>query len=299
MEFLPLQSESAIPPASDGEKLRPLPAGRCAVNRQTPLFIGRVAVAVLSGFVALFSYRYVIGVGFTPANMSAAHTPCTSAACDSSGLRVCSSTDLNLLHVLHVSCSFFCCSAANKYFSGWMMCHMVGSATALLLGPAQFVPSLRRRYPVTHRWMGRVYAACVALGGLTSLVVAVGVSTGPVAAVGFFLLGLAWMATTVMGVVTARQMRYAAHRRWMVRSFALAFAAVTLRIYLQIAFAAIGFKADVSQAYRAISWLCWVPNLIVAELYLRAPERYTGVATADNAAAAQEAIGTEPASMLK
>jgi hypothetical protein len=41
---------------------------------------------------------------------------------------------------------------------------------------------------------------------------------------------------------------------------------VTLRIYLPIAIMA---RLDVGAAYQAISFLAWVPNLIVAELWLR------------------------------
>ena len=42
----------------------------------------------------------------------------------------------------------------------------------------------------------------------------------------------------------------------MVRSFALTFAAVTLRLYLPIAVFAFGFEFN--SAYSAIAWLAWV-----------------------------------------
>jgi hypothetical protein len=59
------------------------------------------------------------------------------------------------------------------------------------------------------------------------------------------------------------QRRLVEHRRWMIRSWALTLAAVTLRLYML----APGMSS--LDAYRAISFLCWVPNLVVAELYLR------------------------------
>jgi hypothetical protein len=52
----------------------------------------------------------------------------------------------------------------------------------------------------------------------------------------------------------------------MIRSYALTFAAVTLRLYLPMALMA---SLDGLASYRAIAFLCWVPNLIVAELWLR------------------------------
>jgi len=53
-----------------------------------------------------------------------------------------------------------------------------------------------------------------------------------------------------------------AHRRWMIRSFSLTLAAVTLRIYLPIAAAA---GLPFHDVYRAVAWFRWVPNLLVAE----------------------------------
>jgi hypothetical protein len=48
----------------------------------------------------------------------------------------------------------------------------------------------------------------------------------------------------------------------MIRNFSLTFAAVTLRIYVPLSIA-LGIPFE--QAYPAIAWLCWVPNLAVAE----------------------------------
>jgi hypothetical protein len=74
----------------------------------------------------------------------------------------------------------------------------------------------------------------------------------------------------VLGWRRAVQGRLDEHRRWMVRSFALTFAAVTLRLQLPLAAAA---PIDSLDAYRAIAWLCWVPNLLAVEAFLawRAP----------------------------
>ena len=52
----------------------------------------------------------------------------------------------------------------------------------------------------------------------------------------------------------------------MVRSFALTFAAVTLRLYLGVSGAS---GVPFAVAYPLIAWACWVPNLVVAELWLR------------------------------
>jgi Predicted membrane protein (DUF2306) len=66
-----------------------------------------------------------------------------------------------------------------------------------------------------------------------------------------------------------------AHQRWMIRSYALTAAAITLRIYLPLSLA---FHWPYSIAYPAIAWLCWIPNAVAAEAYLRlmpTPSRIT------------------------
>ncbi|PZQ63696.1 MAG: hypothetical protein DI570_08120 [Phenylobacterium zucineum] len=153
----------------------------------------------------------------------------------------------------------------NLFARPWLAVHAGGAATALLVGGFQFVPALRRRRAL-HRWLGRVYAASCIVGGFSGLALAFGSTAGPIAGWGFGLLGAAWIHVTSQGWLTARAGRFDEHRRWMMRSFALTFAAVTLRIYLPLAAVA---DLDGLQAYRAIAWLCWVPNLIAVELWLR------------------------------
>ncbi len=52
------------------------------------------------------------------------------------------------------------------------------------------------------------------------------------------------------------------HREWMTRNYALTFAGVTLRLWLPL-FS--GFGMEFQTAYMIVAWLCWVPNLVVAQ----------------------------------
>jgi hypothetical protein len=152
----------------------------------------------------------------------------------------------------------------------WLFVHAGFAGTAMLLGPFQFLPRIRARLPVVHRWMGRTYVFACLTGGSAGLLLATGSTAGPIARVGFGALAVVWLFTTGMALRLALARRFDEHRRWMIRSFALTFAAVTLRLYLPIAQIA---HLDFVQAYRAISWLAWVPNMVVAELYLRRGRR--------------------------
>ena len=153
----------------------------------------------------------------------------------------------------------------NLFAKPWLAVHAGGAATALLVGGFQFIPALRRNRGL-HRWLGRVYATGCIVGGFAGFGLAFGSTAGPIAGWGFGLLAVSWIYVTGQGWLTARARRFDGHRRWMMRSFALTFAAVTLRIYLPMAALA---ELDGLQAYRAIAWLCWVPNLALMELYLR------------------------------
>jgi len=147
--------------------------------------------------------------------------------------------------------------------------HLAGSALALAVGPFQLNTRLRNRFISVHRWMGRSYVVGVLLGGLAAFALATMAQTGLPAQVGFGLLAVLWLTSTAMAYRYIRARNQPAHRRWMTRSYALTFAAVMLRIYLPLSQA---YGIPFEPAYQTIAWLCWVPNLIVAEwLILRQP----------------------------
>ena len=155
---------------------------------------------------------------------------------------------------------------ANRFTHlGALTVHAGLAATALLLGPFQFFPGLRARHRALHRRMGTVYVLSCIIGGVAGFVLAFGTTAGPVAAAGFGLLAITWVYVTGQAWRTAKARDFAAHRQWMIRSFALTLGAVTLRIYLPLA---MGAGLSYATAYPAIAWLAWVPNLIVAQLYL-------------------------------
>ncbi|MBO9545849.1 MAG: DUF2306 domain-containing protein [Caulobacter sp.] len=146
----------------------------------------------------------------------------------------------------------------------WLVVHIVGAVTALVLGSLQFLPVLRRAG--AHRWIGRTYVLGCLVGGAAGLILAPGSSAGPIASLGFGSLAILWIAVNLLGWRAALQGRFAEHRRWMIRSWALTLAAMTLRLYLPTVMV---LDLPFLPWYRAISFLCWVPNLAIAEAYLR------------------------------
>jgi uncharacterized membrane protein len=144
-----------------------------------------------------------------------------------------------------------------------ILAHVFAAALALLIGPFQFLARLRRALPALHRWLGRIYLGIgVLIGGVAGLYMAQHAFGGIVSRLGFASLALLWLYTGLKAWLAIRARDIAAHREWMIRNFALTFAAVTLRLYVPVAILS---GLDFASAYAVIAWLCWVPNLIFAQ----------------------------------
>ncbi len=144
--------------------------------------------------------------------------------------------------------------------------HIVASPIALALGTFQFIDGLRQRHPALHRWSGRIYAVAILIGGIGSIIMVPNSNGGLVAASGFFLLAVLWLITTAQAVRLAMARHITLHRQWMVRSFALTFAAVSLRLQ-NFGFMAAGW--EYYDAVQILAWSCWVPNILLAEWWIR------------------------------
>ncbi|MHA1546478.1 MAG: DUF2306 domain-containing protein [Alphaproteobacteria bacterium] len=156
---------------------------------------------------------------------------------------------------------------ANQEF---FMVHVVTGIIALTLGIWQFMP--RSRTSDWHKITGKIYIAACLVGAIAGFRLAIDVSAGPVAAVGFATLAVLWFGATGKAAWEIRRRDFAAHRRWMIRSYALTCAAITLRLMLPVA----GVLAlDMGSAYGAIAWACWIVNLALAEILIT---RWVGVA---------------------
>jgi len=153
----------------------------------------------------------------------------------------------------------------------WLYIHAFSAGLALLLGPFQFITKLRDNIPTIHRWTGRVYLLSVLFGSISGLVIAQETIAGLTGRFGFSILALLWFYTALRAYISIRGGHVQQHRRWMIRNFALTFAAVTLRLEIgigmavQIGLLRIPEEAAYIAIYQTVPWLCWVPNLIVAQ----------------------------------
>lgn len=144
--------------------------------------------------------------------------------------------------------------------------HTTLGGVALAIGSFQFFPRLRNRYLRAHRTIGKLYVVCCLLSGAAGLIIAQFAGGGWSNTLGFSLLAIAWLFTTYQAYAFIRKGAVEQHRKWMIRSFALTLAAVALRLYLPLLMLS---GLSFPQAYALVSWLCWIPNLLVAEWLVR------------------------------
>lgn len=145
--------------------------------------------------------------------------------------------------------------------------HITAAPLALVFGILNMWERRKKKRAAMHRWSGRIYALAILIGGVSGLGLAIGAEGGMVATYGFGILSVLWVGFTAQAVRLAMARDFVGHRKWMVRSFALTFAAVTLRLYLPW-FIIFG-EMTYTEASVWVAWLCWVPNLLAAEWWLR------------------------------
>jgi len=144
--------------------------------------------------------------------------------------------------------------------------HISFGGIALLTGWSQFSKKLRSRYLNTHRWVGKIYVIAVLISSSAGMYIALFADGGLICVMGFGILALLWFYTIIKAYTSIRRLQIQEHQRWMILNYALTFGAVTLRIWLPLMQNAM--HIDFIIAYRIVSWLSWVPNLIIAALII-------------------------------
>jgi uncharacterized membrane protein len=156
------------------------------------------------------------------------------------------------------------------FYKGVFYLHISLGGLGLLIGWSQFSREFRNRYLNIHRQVGKVYVLSVMLSSIAALYIAFFATGGIISVTGFGTLAILWLYTVAKAYTSIRKRDIASHRKWMTRNYALTFAAVTLRLWLPLFIGA--FHMNFISAYLIISWLCWVPNLLIAEVIIYTSE---------------------------
>ncbi len=146
--------------------------------------------------------------------------------------------------------------------------HVFGGSLAIILGPLQFIKKIRQKNVFIHKLIGKVYISAVLfIAAPTGLYMAFYANGGIYSSIGFVLMSLLWFYTTWMALVTIRKGRVGEHIKWIVRSYAMTFAAVTLRLW--VPFLSLVISMEQLNVIIITAWISWLFNLLVAEFILK------------------------------
>ena len=142
--------------------------------------------------------------------------------------------------------------------------HVFSILPVLLAGFTQFSRLILKENKQLHRLVGRIYAYDILLlnapAGMVLAINANGLLPGRAA---FVILDCLWFWFTLKALLEARKGNIAAHRRYMIRSYALTLSAVMLRGWKLIILSFV--TVDPLHLYMIDAWLGFVPNLLFAE----------------------------------
>ena len=163
-------------------------------------------------------------------------------------------------------------------YASLTMLHMVPGFIFIVLGPLQFMSTLRTRRPRLHRRIGRVVLGSGVVTGVTALAMttqmAIGGATERAATT---LFGILFLIALVTAFVCIRRGQVALHREWMIRAFSLGLAIATVRPIVGAFFATRSLTHLTPAEFFGIAfWLGFTIHLIVAEAWINYAR--TGVA---------------------
>jgi hypothetical protein len=163
--------------------------------------------------------------------------------------------------------------------------HLVSAVVIILAGSLQLVPQIRERFPILHRWNGRLYivtAFSVSLAGLYLMWVRGTVGDLP-QHLGTSLMAVLIMLCAVMALRYAMARDFKTHRRWALRLYLVVSASLFIRIGTFLAIflnhGPFGFDPTTFRGpfLTFISFAQYLVPLGVLELYLRTQDRPTAL----------------------
>lgn len=146
----------------------------------------------------------------------------------------------------------------------WIYVHGAFAIPLLFLAPLQFHPILRARYVAFHRWLGRVFiCASLVAGGLA---VWLGLSYELVGSrPALIIFGLLWIFFSGSAWYCAVKRDFVSHRRFVVRSVAIGFAFVWVRLLRESQSYLFPFIEDAELRTTIREYVCFIIPLLVVE----------------------------------
>ncbi len=146
--------------------------------------------------------------------------------------------------------------------------HRLGGSVLVLAGLLQFSERLRRGRPALHRAFGRVYVALALLAACSGIYMGMAHPFGGISeAIPSVVFGVALIAVTTVALALVLRRRFAAHREWMIRSYAIALGPMMVRIVYVPMWMVMGIPEQTTIGLSF--WLGWLINIAIAEVWIR------------------------------
>ena len=145
--------------------------------------------------------------------------------------------------------------------------HILLAIISLLTGPLGIMKKIRIKSIKFHRWNGRFYVLSIILNFIPGLYVSFFATGGWLSTIGFLILNSLWLTTACLGYWYIKKQKVILHSQWMIRSFFLSFSNMLIYIIVAITYSLINMPYEIS--YIIAVWLCWMINLLVAEIIIR------------------------------
>lgn len=139
--------------------------------------------------------------------------------------------------------------------------HISLGGLALLIGWTQFIEKLRKNNRNLHGNLFTVYLISVLFSSFSGLYIAYFATGGMISTIGFSILAIIWLYSTARAFLEIKNGSKRKFQIFMIYSYAACFSAVTLRFWMPIVSS---FFDNHITVYRIVAWLCWVPNIMVA-----------------------------------
>lgn len=166
-----------------------------------------------------------------------------------------------------------------KPYAPFIVAHVAGGMIALLIGPFQFFPAIRKKYARLHRTIGRVYLISVLISVVSATYLAVFDNLLRkkefMFATGTLGMALAWFITGSMAFWAIKRRNFSQHQEWMVRSYVLTANFIIFRLifYGLLGLDNFPFKEDIGGF---TAWAGWSLPLLIAEFALQARKMSLG-----------------------
>lgn len=149
----------------------------------------------------------------------------------------------------------------------WYVSHLIFALPVVFGAPLQFITALRQRAGL-HRAVGKAYVIGASVAALLAIYLGAIVGEYEGSRLSIALTALLWLFFTIAAWRMGVAKNFAAHRAFMIRSYAMTLVLVWLRLMYDFQDYLFFYVNDPDMRDATREWASWVIPLLVVELWL-------------------------------